>query len=157
MASSYLTAAQFVTLSPFSELQANELEAKRPGHLQAICDLGSAEVDARLGKRYQRPIPNPPLIVLGWVADIVTPRAYEALGIRPSDEQMADIFNRATSVYMALKEAADAVTGLYDLPLAADNDATGIVAPTTVSYSEHSPFTWRHRQYDAVSRNRRYG
>ena len=158
MDNSYLASNQeFTDRSPFGKDLSDRLEQSRPGLQMKLAASVSAEMDARLGKRYLRPIPNPPEIVKLWAADLLTPRAYEALGVRPTDEQQEQINARAAQVYEFLKEAANSETGLFDLPLSATDQSSGIQAPTILSYSEHSPYTWRHKQADYVRGNRRYG
>ena len=158
MANSYLTSVkEFTDRSPFGEDLAERLDQSRPGLLLKLASSISAEMDVRLGKKYLRPIPNPPEIVKLWAADLLTPRAYEALGVRPTDEQQEQITARATQVYAFLKEAADSENGLLDLPLSATISTSGIQEPTILSQSEQSPYTWRHKQFDAVNGSRRYG
>lgn len=159
MANSYLaTIAEFTDRSPFGEDYAERLEQTRPGLLMKLAASVSAEIDVRIGKRYVRPIPNPPEIVKLWAADLLTPRAYEALGVRPTDEQQQSISDRAKFVYECLKEAADAVQGMFDLPLSDTDGSSGIVDPVTLAYSEASPFTAKHRQTeDAEMEVQRYG
>jgi hypothetical protein len=151
--------AEFCSLSPFNEDQAAELEAKRPGHLMALCAAASGIVDARGAKRGDVPFKAPyPIVVKQWVADLVTPRAYRSLGVRPTDEQQEDITQALKDAREDLKEFANPQLSLLLLPLqqggAQDSQET---APPTLAYSEASPFTWKHRQAEAVRSNRRYG
>ena len=143
--------------SAFNPENAAELEAKWPGKLQDLCSAASGWVDSRIGKRYVRPVPNPPDIMRKLTAWLVEPEAFMALGIRPSDEQWILVQKHFEFTHEQLKEIAEAKDGLYDLPLSANDSSSGIVEPQTLSSSEQSPFTWRHKQYDAVAGNRRYG
>jgi hypothetical protein len=148
----------FASLSPFDESYCTQLEARRPGHLMALASAISASIDTRLRKRYVVPFVAPYNIKLQlWVADLLTPRAYLSLGVRPTDEQQVSIIEAAKLADAEIKEAADATAGLFDLPLRANTSDTGIVEPVTLSVSEQSPYTSRHKQYDAVKGNRRYG
>lgn len=155
----YLASVQeFCDRSPFDEDLAAELEAKRSGWLMRVSEALSAGIDARLIKRGDVPFSEPyPEIVKMWVADLLTPRAYTALGTRPTDEQQAEIIAAAMRADAQITEAANPVTGLLVLPRAqgsADEQAT---QPQTLASSEQSPFSWKHRQWDAVASRRRYG
>ena len=160
MANYLASITEFCDRSPFDEDLAAELEAKRPGWLMKVSAAISAGIDARLIKRGDVPFSEPyPELVKLWVADLLTPRAYLALGVRATDEQQADITAAAKRAYEQILEAADPVKGLLLLPrvqgaTAADTQAT---EPATLAYSEQSPYTWKHRQFDSVNGNRRYG
>jgi hypothetical protein len=155
----YLASIQeFCDRSPFDEAQAEELELKRPGWLMRVSEALSNGIDARLIKRGDVPFRAPyPEVVKLWVADLLTPRAYAAHGTRPSDEQQAAIAAAATLADSQIAEAADPVRGLFILPLQQGSTAVQATEPATSCYSEQSPFTWKHKQMDAVARNRRYG
>jgi hypothetical protein len=118
------------------------LEIIEPGWiLQQISDA-SAEIDARLAKRYAVPFSNssPPLAILRWLTAIVTPLCYFKRGVNPSDAQFAQILKAAERAEAAIKEAADSNTGLYELPLRADSAAGGITRGFPRGYSEASPY-----------------
>jgi hypothetical protein len=148
----------FVALSPFNEDQAAELEAKRPGHLMALAEALSAGVDSRLKKNFGVPFVKPyPLKVKMWVADLLTPRAFRSLGIRPTDEQQQDITDAAKLANDEIKEAADAKDNLFELPSFQGGAASLQENDATLCYSEQSPFTSKHRQFDLVKDNPRLG
>ena len=148
----------FATLSPFDEDRCAELEAKRPGHLMALAEALSAGVDARLRKNFVTPFTKPyPLKVKMWVADLLTPRAYLSLGVKPSDDEQVSIIEAGKLANAEIKEAADAKENLFQLPnFQGSSDSIG-EEPPTLAYSEQSPFTSKHVQFDAVKDNRRYG
>jgi hypothetical protein len=160
MASYLETIAEFCSLSPFSEVQAAELEAKRPGHLMSMLVACSGRIDSRGIKRGDVPFQKPyPDVVKQWVADLVTPRAYRSLGVRPTDEQMEDIKEAAKDATADLELFSDPQKSLILLPLRQtdlkkDSQAT---QPATLATSEASPYTWRHKQGDRVRGDRRYG
>lgn len=155
----YLASIQeFCDRSPFDEAQAEELELKRPGWLMRVSEALSAGIDARLIKRGDVPFAEPyPEVVKMWVADLLTPRAYAAHGTRPTDEQQAAIAAAAAKADAQIAEAADPVKGLLILPKRQGSAEEQATQPQTLAYSEQSPFTWKHKQYDAVALNRRYG
>ena len=134
------------------------LNAAESGWILARALSLEGDINGRLRKRYAVPFATPiPEVVLNWLGALLDPEMYLKRGINPSDEQQARIEKRAESAEAKIKEAADAEKGLYDLPLRQDTTDTGIEQPQTLSYSEQSPFTGKHRQYEAVMYNRRYG
>jgi hypothetical protein len=150
--------AEFTARSPFNEVQAAELEAIRPGWLMSVSLALSASIDARLIKRGDVPFVTPfPELVKLWVADLLTPRAYLALGVRADDEQQQAIADAAKRADAQILEAADPVKGLLVLPLTQGSASVQATQPRTLAYTEQSPYTWRHRQYDLVASRRRYG
>lgn len=150
--------AEFCSLSPFNEDQAAELEAKRPGFIMAQCSAESSTIDARGVKRGDVPFRDPyPDQVKRWVADLVTPRVFEALGVSPTDEIQARIDNRETRTLELLKEFANPQTSLLLIPLQQGLAPLQANDTVTLAYSEQSPFTSKHTQYDSVRSNRRYG
>lgn len=147
--------AEFCSLSPFSEQNAEELEAKRPGLLMSLAQaISEADIDDRLRKRYAVPFAQPYITHLKrWVAQILTPEAFDALGVRPSDEIQDRIEERRTQALAQIKEAADSKDGLYELPLKSDSPGTsGIVRPAILSTSDADPYKWQRTQRDRASR-----
>ena len=149
---------EFTIRSAFGDDLASELEAKRPGFLMQLATALSAGIDSRLIKRGDVPFTAPyPEVVKQWVADLLTPRAFQALGVRPTDETQADITEQARRAEAEIREASDPVTGCIVLPIQQGSATIQATEPATSVYSEQSPFTWKHRQMDAVANNRRYG
>jgi hypothetical protein len=147
--------AEFCRLSPFNEAQAAELELKRPGWLAANIQAVSEYIDARMRKRGDVPFLSPyPGPVRMWVAWILTPLAFDALGRRPSDDTQESISERAKLAEAQIIEAADPVKGLLVLPLQRNGAAPQATEPATYCYSEQSPFTSKHLQYEAVCERR---
>jgi hypothetical protein len=155
----YLTSVQeFCDRSPFNETQAAELEAKRPQWLKRNILSLSEYIDTRMIKRGDVPFPEPyNATVKRWVANLLTPMAFDTLGRRPSDETQVSIDARAKETEAQIKEAADPEKGLLVLPLQRGSSAVQATEPATLCYVEQSPFTSKHRQFDAVKGNRRYG
>lgn len=102
----------------------------------------TALIEARLRKRYAVPFTSPvPAAVLLWLTAAVTADCYERRGFNPGSEQDKDaILGARDRVLADLKEAADSVTGLFDLPLRDDTAGSGIVAEGPLSYTETSPY-----------------
>jgi hypothetical protein len=155
----YLTSTQeFCDRSVLNETEAAELEAKRPGWLARQRTIVSAYVDSRLAVRGDVPFMGAiPEAVKCAVADLITPRAFDALGYTPSDERQAGIGKREDAALLYLAEAADPVKGLVVLPKQQGLPELQPTSPTTNVYSEQSPFTSKHRQFDSVRSDRRYG
>jgi hypothetical protein len=136
----------------------DELEASWPGFTERQLELFSAFIDARLSKRYDAPFASPyPLAVKGWLARLVTPRVLWRRGVNALDQQYLDIRDDARAVELEMKEAADSVDGLYDLPLRADTSASGISKGGPMGYSEASPYVWKDVQASSARDEDRNG
>lgn len=149
--SSYLTLAEFRALSLMPASDVDELEARVPGFIAGQCEVASADLDALLRKRYDAPFTSPyPVKVRAWCARIVTRVAFLKRGIDPTDPQWAAYDEDAKTALAEAKEAADSVTGLYDLPLRSDTKATGLRAPAPLAYTETSPYVQQDVQAAAA-------
>lgn len=152
MTTPYLTFAEFrsLTLMPSDDVDAIELASS--GWIDSQLEYWSAQIDSRLRKRYAAPFASPyPLAVQGWLARIVTVRCYLKMGVRASDEQFAEIKADADAAVTEVKEAADSVTGLFDLPLRADTTSTGVSKGAPMVHSEASPYVWTDVQADRAN------
>lgn len=137
----YLTLLEFKLLSVMPAEFVDAIEAVTPGWTEAQLSLESARIDSRLRKRYDVPFGSPaPVEVQGWLANIVTLRAYTRRGFDPTDEQAAIYKDDAATALAEMKEAADSNEGLFDLPLRADTTASGISKGGPKVYSETSPY-----------------
>lgn len=137
----YLSLAEFraETLMPGSDV--DTLETLHPGWIAGQLESWSRQIDARLRKRYGVPFAEPyPIAVQGWLARIVTLRAFLKRGVDPTDAQFEVIKEDADNAVNEIKEAADAVDGLYDLPLLDTGDASAISKGGPKSYSEAGPY-----------------
>lgn len=127
----------------------DQLEVMQPGYLLAQLTTISARIEARLRKRYAVPFAAPaPEAALDWCTRLTTPRAYAKRGYNPSsDPSFAQLIaDDAKAAEAEIDAAADAVNGLYDLPLRQDTTATGIVKGSPLGYSETSPYAWQTLQ-----------
>lgn len=139
----YLTLAEFNLQTLLPDNIVAEIEAVTPGWTAEQLRVVSESFDTRLRKRYAAPFSAPYPTVLGeWLAHIVSLRAYLKRGVSSLDEQFAEYKAQHDAAYAALKEAADAETGLYDLPLRANTTSTGISKGFPRVYSERSPYVW---------------
>lgn len=113
------------------------------GWVDTQLEYWSSQIDARLAKRYAVPFASPyPIAVKGWLARIVTVRAFLKRGIDPNDQQFQEIKADCDAAIAEIKEAADSNEGLFDLPLRANTNATGITRGGPFGYSESSPYAW---------------
>lgn len=121
----------------------DEVEAVSSGFTAKRIELHSARLDGRLRKRYAAPFTagNVPIIVLDWLTSLVTADVLVRRGVNPTDEEMAFHFEAAKQADAESLEAANAMTGLYDIPLRSDGTTgTGIAIGGPLSYSEQSPY-----------------
>lgn len=115
--------------------------------------IETSRINARTRKRYAAPFADPVSeIVLGWLTSLVTPKLYERRGWDPSDAQAQSILADADTARAEMKEAADSVDGLFDLPLRQDSGTTGVAKGGPLVYSEASPYEWIDVQRAAVRR-----
>lgn len=143
----YLTLVEFKARTAMPASFIDVLETQQPGFVAQQLELESARLDARLRKRYAAPFASPvPIVVLAWLTDIVTLRCWIRRGFSPTDEEAAVYVSNATTSANEVKEAADSVEGLFDLPLRQDLTASGIAKGGPRSYSEQSPYVWRQQQ-----------
>lgn len=141
------------TVMPSKEVEA--LEKAAPGWLlQQSESLSRVEIDARLRKRYAAPfdVATCPEAVKVWLTRLLTFNAYLRLGVDPNDQQWSIIHEQATDTQLQIKEAANSVDGLYDLPLRDSEKTTGIVKGAPRGYSEPGPYQWLDAQREELGR-----
>ena len=145
----YLTVAAFKDLSVMPGEFVDELQTRYAGFLDAQLAYWSSWIDSKLRKRYAVPFASPyPTAVTGWLARIVTQRAWLRRGVGAQDEQWRTIEQEATDARAEVNEAADSEKGLFDLPLRADTSESGISKSGPLAYSEQSPYVWTDQQVD---------
>lgn len=148
----------YTDLSVLPAEYAAEVEARYEGWLAAQAAYWSAVIDSRLAKRYDTPFTAPyPVAVTGWLARLLDVRVLLKRGVDATDAQFATVAASGEAVLVELKEAADAVNGLFDLPLRSDTTASGVVRPRVQSYSEQSPYTGARVQRDVARTEYRNG
>lgn len=147
----YLTVEEFKLDTVMPDGDVVDLEAQNPGWLARQLEKISAEIDAKLRKRYAAPFSAPyPLKVVGWLEAIVTLRAYQRRGFNPSAMQDQTILEAEKRAWAEIEQAADAEKGLFELPVTQGATATGVVRGGPLGYSEVSPYTWTDRQWEAI-------
>lgn len=131
-----------------------ELERCEPGFVQAALNDTYDWICARLAKRYATPFGAPaPGIVVRWNVLLTTPLCY---GKRGTNTELYEKFEgQALEAKAEVREAADAKDGLFDLPLRADSEVTGIVKGAPLAYHERSPYEWMGRQSERWRRGQR--
>lgn len=141
----YNTIAEFKLRTVMPPGYVDEIETSQAGWLDQQSDSLARWIDSRLRKRYAVPFASPPETVKAWEATLLTERAYLRLGADPTDKQTARIFEAADTARAEIHEAAEAVNGLFDLPLLPTDD-TAISQGTPLVYSESSPYVWADAQ-----------
>lgn len=143
----YLTLAEFKLRTRVPRPTVDLVEARDPGWIDAQLDESSAWIDARLAKRYVTPFAAPaPKAVTRWLALIVSAAVYDKRGTEALDEQAQRYYEGEKDAKAEITEAANSATGLFELPLRADTNTTGIAKGEPRSYSEQSPHAWMDRQ-----------
>lgn len=146
----YLTITKFKGLTVMPSSFVDAIETAQAGWLDTQFLYWSDWINTRLRKRYAVPFVAPaPLAVEGWLARIVTVRAFLKRGVNPTDEQYADIKKDCDDALAEIKEAAESEVGLFDLPQRANVDTSGISQGNPLSYSEQSPYSWTDVQGQA--------
>lgn len=142
----FLDLAAFKPLSLMPDEDIDALDTRYPTFFATQLEDRSAWMESRLRKRYG-PFEAPYTQALkGWLAALVTVRAYLKRGVDPNDAQWLEVKKAAEDALAEIKEAADSNEGLFDLPLRADTTATGITKGGPFSYSEQSPYVWKDVQ-----------
>lgn len=148
--SGYNTIAEFKLRSVMPPDYVDGLETAQPGWLDQQSETIARWIDARLRKRYGVPFEagSVPEIVKSWHATLLQEQAYLRIGVDPTDKQTARIFEAVTTAKEEIKEAAEAVHGLFDLPLLPTKE-TAIDRGGPLGYSESSPYVWADQMYQA--------
>jgi hypothetical protein len=82
-----------------------------------------------------------PRVVLGWVVDMTTWDTYDRRGVGGSgDPKVARAEKKYDEAKTECKEAADADTGLFDIPTSEDADSAQTTGDPLHS-TQHSPYT----------------
>lgn len=140
---SYLTLARYRLLAAIPGVYIDDVEHAAPGFTESQLEIFSAWLDSKLAKRYAAPFRAPyPIVIEPWLARLVTPQVMLKRGVNSTDEQWTHIVDQEKTTRTEVQEAANAETGLYDLPLRADTDASGIARGFPAGYSEASPYVW---------------
>ena len=150
----YLDNAGFKTrtIMPGGDVDLLNSSSDSTGFIAARLVLRQSEIDSRLRKRYAVPFALPaPEIVCGWLAAFVTLDAYLKRGVNPQDPTLDLVKADYERAEKQLAEAADSVTGLFDLPLREDAQTSGVTQGGPFGYSEQSPYTWADLQRQAAS------
>jgi len=151
----YMSVADFRLRTVMPQGDVDLLEIQEPDFLQTMLNEQSAYLDARLRKRYQVPftVAPIPVIVFAWLTALVTPLAYAKRGWNPTAEQdRASILDAVDTAKEEIKEAANSVDGLFDLPLViAGMASSAITSGGPLGSSSASPYQWTDRQYSRGS------
>jgi hypothetical protein len=156
--SCYITThEEFCSLSPATLGQAAELEGNKPGQLIAMLTAMSCVIDSQMAQRGDVPFLAPfPHQVRIWLADLVTPRFYEALEFRPTDEIQIRILEREKNASEMIARAGHPRDGLVILPLQRGSAMNQPREEVTFAMSDVDPYAQKWRQHDAVIAARRF-
>lgn len=148
---SYLDLTGYSGRSLLPEATITRIDSENPSFFAAVLVDESAYINSRLAKRYAAPFVLPyPEAVQRWLARIVDGLAVFKSGFVPNDASALKIDEREKEARAELLEAANAVDGLFDLPLRADTADSGITKGAPLGYAEASPFVGYDRQYNAA-------
>ena len=159
----YLTFTQFLVMTEMAAGDAQLVENKAPGYFEARASLEQARLDARLRKRYKVPFNQNgaavPAVVIGWLVAVLTPSMYRKRGGNSAqDDQIKKLEDLATSALAEIKEAADAVDGLFDLPLLDSGTASAISQGEPWGHGYASPYVATYaRDARAAEEDQNYG
>jgi hypothetical protein len=144
----YLTLTTFKLITTMPASFVDQIETLTPGWVDAKCAVISGSIDTRLNKRYACPFGSPaPLIVQEWMERLLTYEAWLKRGVQSNDEQWKEVAKLRDQANSEIKEAADAVNGLFDLPLLASGvGGSAIVKGMPKAYSEQSPYVGMDQQ-----------
>lgn len=149
----YLTIDGFKLLSVIPPDYLDFIETAQAGWTAAKLAAWSRWIDARLKKRYAIPLPfvvhTDPLFpsqAQQWLCDLATFDAYLKRGIDPTDAQIQEIEARYKDAKAEITEAADAESGLFELPLRTDGTGQGVSKGAPLFATQSSPYTWRTQQ-----------
>lgn len=145
----YLAVEGFRARTIMSEEEVDYLETKYPGWLDQRLVIRSAQINARLAKRYAVSLDttDPPEVVLEWLTALVTLDGYMKRGFNPVSEQDKLVVEAADRAREEIKEAADSKDGLFELPVKqAAEGSSAISRSGPIAYTETSPYTWLDSQ-----------
>jgi hypothetical protein len=82
-----------------------------------------------------------PETILGWLVTLVTWDLYRRRGVNPQDAGLELLRGEVETALAELKEAADGVDGLIDIPSSEDEDSA-VTTGGPLGCSEASPYVW---------------
>lgn len=141
----YLTETEFRLLTM---LPVNVLDEVPAGWVTEQLSKVSSRMDARFAKRYAAPFVVPyPTVVQEWLAHIVSWRCYLKRGVNSLDADAAEYKAQHDQALKEIEEAANAQSGLFELPLRQDlPSGSGVSRGMPRVYSEQSPYAWSDQQ-----------
>jgi hypothetical protein len=132
-------------------MPSEEVDQLPSGFILSRLAIGQSEIDSVLRKRYAAPfLELVPEVIKGWLTDIVTPEIYLRRGWDPGTEQAQSIIAAAARAREQMQQAANAVDGLWDIPLRENVTDEGVTKGGPLAYSEQSPYEWTDRQVEAI-------
>jgi Protein of unknown function (DUF1320) len=149
MSHQYLTREQFLSRTIMPKSYIYDIESEQRDFTDLRLVAGSAKIDGMLRKRYltpfyATPLTNPPVVdapevVRDWLCDIANMDMWVRHAPAPTDEGFQFFLSRYNAAIAQILNAANAETGLWDLPLNSTDAATGITGGV-ISGSWSSPY-----------------
>lgn len=120
-ATAYVSEADFRKSTRLAVAVVNSIDTERPDFIDVALSERSAELNARLRKRYNVPLTmaEVPTMVRRWVIVLVSYDVLTASGF-PANGSEEPIVAEYQLALEQIKETADTENGLYELPLYAD-------------------------------------
>ena len=145
----YLDLAGFQQLTIAPATYVTEIETLEAGWTLRQLTHWTAWIDSQLRKRYAVPFASPyPETAINWLNTIVTALVYLKAGVDTTDAQLQRVLADADTAKAEVLQAADAVNGRWELPLRADQTASGVSKGGPLAYGEASPYVWTTLQRD---------
>lgn len=115
----YLTVDEFKARTVMPARDVDDLQTRYPTFLTNLLEDWSAEIDARLAKRYDVPFDasSPPRVIQRWLTSLVTREAYLKRGVQATSDMDLLIIGQAEQAEKNLAEAANSEVGLFSLPI----------------------------------------
>lgn len=126
------------------------IETRTPGWTAQQLVSATAEIYGALSKRYVTPFNVDQEMPRTWAAWIVDAMVITRRGVDPDElgVEVGKLIERADTARAQLQAAANAETGLFELPLRADDPTSpsGITRGGPFYYTEQSPYVWTDQQ-----------
>lgn len=160
-----LSPADYKLRSALPTEYVDAIETRTAGFTAQQLVSATAEIYGALSKRYATPFAVDHEMPRTWATWIVDAVVLTRRGVDPDElgVEVDQVFARAALAREQLQAAANAETGLFELPLRLDDPTSpsGVSRGGPLSYSEQSPYAWTSQQRelgredDANGRGRR--
>ena len=147
MTTPYLDVAGFKARTLIPASYVDEIEDAEIGWTLGQLTVWTSWLNSQLRKRYAAPFSSPyPETVIVWLEAVMTERVLLKRGVDPTDKQASRISELADKARDEIQQAANAESGLFDLPLRSDTTADGISKGAPLLFSQAGPYAWTTNQ-----------